>query len=149
MHHVHRTCYVLLFLPNSTGYSKCCLQHNSKPQNTICNILQFWHTNCPHAHNFSNTNSTQTKRCLYKDQYFFCLCWQTSRTYEVLPHAHYLKLLHDTFRFVSTVFIFHFLWFCCCCCCNRQRERERCLSAYNLYCGIENMAAHTPLRITI
>jgi hypothetical protein len=30
-----------------------------------------------------------------------------------------------------------------------ERERERCLSAYNLYCGIENMAAHTPLHITI
>lgn len=134
-----------------------------------------------HAHNFPDINRTQTKSCLFKDQYIFCPCWQTSRTYKcaatctlVQNAARYIWFKSFYFPFSLVVLLLLLL---------QQREtergrqreresetergrqteretereterkrqrerdRERCLSPYNLCCGIENMAVRTPLTI--
>ena len=115
------------------------------------NIVQFLAHKMPlkdrcwstHITSLTQTELRQKTVCS-KINIFFVRVDKRAGHKKVLPHA-----LHDTFRL--TLSIFHFLWFCCCC--NRERarerERERCLSAYNLYSGIENMAVHTPLRITM
>jgi homogentisate 1,2-dioxygenase len=151
---VRATCYVLRSALLTRFNWIFQMLHSTQPTTIYAISSSFWHTRSPsraqlpHAHNFSNTNRTQTKKLFVQRSIHILSVLTNGRTNSSaatctavqMVAAAARHLLFNSFYFPFSLVLLQR---------ETERQRERCLSAYNLYCSIENMAVHTPLRITI